>query len=290
MGQKYPLRILLAEDNLVNQMAVQAVLERLGYQADTVGDGQEAVDAVLSGRYDVVLMDVQMPRIDGKEATRRIRRGRPAGQQPRIIALTANVMERDRQRYIEAGMDGYVSKPVRVAELIAALTAQDAQEELAEREGGVPGAVSLSPQTTLDPDALRSVRATMGEQTGALVRLFLEHAASLIANLRRAVAEGDAGTIEHAAHTLVSGGRTVGAVAFSALCYEMEQMGQEGCLEGVSAMLAQAEVEYARLRAALEAEIERASARSANPARIGPRPGGARRAGAGILRFGNGPV
>jgi len=117
----HPLRILLAEDNLVNQKVAQQILGRLGYIADLAANGKEAVAALQRQPYDLVLMDVQMPEMDGIEATRIIRSTLPAAHQPAIIAMTAAAMLEDRQLCLEAGMDGYIAKPVRFDELTAAL-------------------------------------------------------------------------------------------------------------------------------------------------------------------------
>lgn len=116
------MRILLAEDNAVNQKVATLLLQRLGYRPDVVGNGEEALAAVQNLPYDVVLMDLHMPLLDGLEATRRIRAEVPADRQPRIIAMTANALADDRQICMEAGMDDYLSKPVRREELAAALT------------------------------------------------------------------------------------------------------------------------------------------------------------------------
>jgi signal transduction histidine kinase/DNA-binding response OmpR family regulator len=125
MGKRLPLRILLVEDNAVNQKLALRLLERMGYRADVAGNGLEAIQALQRQPYDVVLMDVQMPEMDGWEATRRIRRLSPeklcTDEQPRIIAMTASVMQEDRDACREAGMNDYVSKPVRVNELVNAL-------------------------------------------------------------------------------------------------------------------------------------------------------------------------
>ena len=122
MAARHPLRILLAEDNAVNQKLALRLLSQMGYRADLAANGIEAIQAVERQPYDVVLMDVQMPEMDGLEATRRICAHWPAGSRPRIIAMTANAMQGDRELCIEAGMDDYVAKPIRVEELIKALS------------------------------------------------------------------------------------------------------------------------------------------------------------------------
>jgi CheY-like chemotaxis protein len=119
-----PLRVLLAEDRPVNQQVMLGMLEHLGYRADLASDGEEVLEALARQPYDVVLMDIQMPRMDGLETACRIRRQK-AGCQPRVIALTAHAMSGDRERFLAAGMDGYLSKPVKMAELEAILAAHD---------------------------------------------------------------------------------------------------------------------------------------------------------------------
>jgi CheY-like chemotaxis protein len=121
MGERLPLRILLAEDNAVNQKLALRLLERMGYRADVAGNGAEVLDALRRQTYDVVLMDVQMPEMDGLEATRAIHWEWARPQRPRIIAMTANAMKEDRAACLAAGMDDYLSKPIRVEELVSAL-------------------------------------------------------------------------------------------------------------------------------------------------------------------------
>jgi CheY-like chemotaxis protein len=118
---RHPLRILLVEDNPLNQKLALRLLGRMGYTADVAVNGLEAIDAVARRSYDLVLMDVQMPEMDGLEATRRIVDGTDPTVRPRILAMTANAMDGDRERCIAAGMDGYISKPIRVDELVGAL-------------------------------------------------------------------------------------------------------------------------------------------------------------------------
>ncbi|HSJ52647.1 MAG TPA: response regulator [Anaerolineae bacterium] len=121
MGQRHPLRILLAEDNLVNQKLALRLLERMGYRADVAANGLEVLQALRRQPYDLVLMDVQMPEMDGLEASRAIGREWPVGQRPRIVAMTANVLPEDRQECLAAGMEDFIAKPIRVEELVAAL-------------------------------------------------------------------------------------------------------------------------------------------------------------------------
>ena len=128
MGRHHPLRILLVEDNVVNQRLAARLLERLGYRADVVANGLEAIHAVERQPYDLVFMDVQMPEMDGLEATRRICARWAGAQRPRIVAMTANARPEDRGACVAAGMDDYLAKPIRVEELVAALSACESRE------------------------------------------------------------------------------------------------------------------------------------------------------------------
>ncbi|MFZ5905671.1 MAG: response regulator [Chloroflexota bacterium] len=123
LGDRHPLRILVAEDNIVNQKVAASLLNRMGYRADMVANGIEVLEALRRQAYDVVLMDMQMPEMDGEEASRQILQHWPKDKRPRLIAMTANALEGDRERYLAAGLDGYVSKPIRVEELKQALEA-----------------------------------------------------------------------------------------------------------------------------------------------------------------------
>jgi len=123
LGRSHPLSILIAEDHPVNQQVMLVLLSHLGYRADLARNGQEVLDALARQPYDVILMDVQMPEMDGLEVTQRIRRELPGDRQPSILATTAHAMPGDRERCFAAGMDGYLSKPLQVADLAAALAA-----------------------------------------------------------------------------------------------------------------------------------------------------------------------
>jgi CheY-like chemotaxis protein len=128
MAQRHPLRILLAEDNVVNQKLAVRLLAQMGYRADLASNGIEAIESIARQPYDLVLMDVQMPEMDGLEASRQINARWPDGGRPRIIAMTANAMQGDREECLAAGMDDYVTKPIRVADLVQALWRAASQE------------------------------------------------------------------------------------------------------------------------------------------------------------------
>jgi signal transduction histidine kinase/CheY-like chemotaxis protein/putative methionine-R-sulfoxide reductase with GAF domain len=121
LATRHPLRILLAEDNVVNQKLALRLLQQMGYRADLAANGIEAIECIERQRYDVVLMDVQMPEMDGLEASRRITAKWPLGVRPRIVAMTANAMQGDREQCLAAGMDDYLTKPIRVDALVEAL-------------------------------------------------------------------------------------------------------------------------------------------------------------------------
>jgi CheY-like chemotaxis protein len=123
LAQRHPLRILLAEDTVVNQKLALRLLQQMGYRADVASNGIEAIECCERQPYDLVLMDVQMPEMDGLEASRRITAKWPPGERPRIVAMTANAMQGDREECLAAGMDDYVTKPIRVDALVAALMA-----------------------------------------------------------------------------------------------------------------------------------------------------------------------
>ena len=129
MAARHPLRILLAEDNVVNQKLALRLLQQMGYRADLASNGVEAIECVARQPYDVVLMDVQMPEMDGLEASRRITAQWPVGARPRIVAMTANAMQGDREECLAAGMDDYLTKPIRVDRLVDALSHVTARKD-----------------------------------------------------------------------------------------------------------------------------------------------------------------
>jgi signal transduction histidine kinase/CheY-like chemotaxis protein/HPt (histidine-containing phosphotransfer) domain-containing protein len=257
MAQQFPLRILLAEDNLTNQRLALHLLARMGYRADIAANGLEAVESLKRQHYDVVLMDVQMPEMDGLEATRHIR-SMKTGSAPYIIAMTANAMQEDREICLRAGMDDYVSKPIQVVELVTALKRSRAASATQQLR-----AVQIARADTqgdsdmvLDPKALRNLLNLVGQDQAALGELidsFLDEAPRLLAGMRQAVEQQDAAALTLNAHSLKSNGTDLGATTFAGLCRQLEALGRQGSLDGALQLLEQAEAEYQRVQAALQA-------------------------------------
>jgi CheY-like chemotaxis protein len=241
------LRILLAEDNAMNQKVALRLLESLGYGADVVSNGLEAIEALERDTYDVVLMDVQMPELDGLDATRRICERWP-DTRPRIVAMTANALPEDREACAAAGMDDYVAKPIR----------SDVLAEALRRVRPAPG---VDGGGRLDGAALESLRGLGGDEFLAeVIDTFLADVPTLLATLRRALEEGDAAEARRAAHTLKSNGATLGASGFAELCRRLEQQAKDGRLDGGPALVARIEEEHRSLERALGALRSRAAA------------------------------
>jgi CheY-like chemotaxis protein len=233
MGRRHPLRVLLAEDNMVNQKLALRLLEQMGYRADLAANGFEAIDAVERQTYDVVLMDVQMPELDGFEASREINRRWPE-RRPRIVAMTANAMQGDRERCMAAGMDDYVAKPVRIEELIAALERCHWRSPDDE-----PGAA-------LDATVVERLAATMGKPfVGELIDAFILDGRQLLTVLRETLATADVDGFRRAAHSFKSNSETLGATKLSALARELEMTARAGSLEGAGPRLEQLAAAYA---------------------------------------------
>ncbi|WP_172457581.1 response regulator [Pseudonocardia sp. N23] len=210
------LRLLLADDNPVGRRVGLLLLERLGHRADTAATGLEVLAALEQRDYDVVLLDVQMPELDGLETARRITATRPPGARPWLVALTANAMAGAREECLAAGMDDYLTKPVRIADLAAAL----------DRRPAAPAAV-----TENQPD-LGELVASFGAETAAeLVGEFAANAPVLEADLRDGLAAGDAPRVRRAAHTLKSNAALFGAGALSARCATLEEHAAAGGLD-----------------------------------------------------------
>jgi signal transduction histidine kinase/CheY-like chemotaxis protein/HPt (histidine-containing phosphotransfer) domain-containing protein len=253
-----PLRILVAEDNAVNQKVALRLLERLGYQADVSANGHEALDRLDRAPYDVVFMDVQMPGMDGLEASRAICARWPPRQRPRIIAMTAEAMEGDRERCLAAGMDDYVVKPVHLDELARALSRCRplATERMAERASGDDGSTTGD---VLDRRVLDQLREDLGD-TAALrevISTFLERSPSMLIALQEAAARGDVAAVSAGAHAMKGTSATLGALALSEQCAELERLARAGSMSEIVVRVPAIEAEYGSVDRALRVEAGR---------------------------------
>ncbi len=262
LGTRLPLRLLLAEDNSTNQKLAILLLERLGYRTDVAANGLEVLAALKRQDYDVIFMDVQMPEMDGLEATRRIRQEFPDQRQPRIIAMTANAMRGDREICLQAGMNDYIGKPIQVRELVAAIERCNPQKQAqTEQEGS--GSAAQNPASrpiVLDSEAFQRLRQTLGKRADQMLPSLLESyfndAPRLIEEARQALQQGDALALRRAAHTLKSSSATFGAIALSGIAREVETMAVRGELEAAESLLRQLPGAYESAHQALEEAIK----------------------------------
>lgn len=213
------LRVLLAEDNPLSQRVLSRLLESLGYMPDVVANGAEALAAVSSKPYDVVLMDIQMPELDGEAATRQIR-ALTGVEQPRIIALTASALRGDRERYLAAGMDDYISKPVLREDLRDALTRRTTSPSLSMPPTMVPGA-GLIDWVMLDR-LITSFGTTSADAAATVLGLFRATLGAQMEDLGTAVADDDRPRVRLLAHKLRGGSQQLGATLLAGLLSTLE--------------------------------------------------------------------
>jgi PAS domain S-box-containing protein len=253
-----PLRVLLVEDSLVNQKLVKALLEREGHRVAVANDGQEAVAAFRTTPFDLVLMDVQMPQMDGLEATAAIRQAeKPKGTHVPIIAMTAHAMQGDRERCLEAGMDDYLAKPVRAQRLFDTIAEVVGQAAAAQAPGP---AAPLIPPTAGDgpvdwPTALQSVQGDLS-LLRSIVVAFLEESPRLVAELGQAISEAAPSQVVRPAHTLKGSLSYLGAQAAYQMALQLEIMGREGNLQHAQGLFAALGSEMDRVTAALREYVQ----------------------------------
>jgi PAS domain S-box-containing protein len=242
------LRILVAEDNRINQRVALAQLEKLGHEADVVDSGRACLDALVRGTYDVVLMDCQMPEMDGYEATEAIRRGEESGRHIPIIAMTAHAMKGDRERCLTAGMDDYIPKPI-TPELL---------EDALGRVAGVPAAAAI------DMSLLNDIRGF--DATGTLLRevinLFLTDAPAQLLAMREAFTVRNLTAAAHAAHALRGGCANIGATRMAKICGDIESLARAGASERLPVLAADLGAELDRVTAFLRRQHAESSART----------------------------
>jgi two-component system, sensor histidine kinase and response regulator len=247
-----PLSVLLVEDNATNQMLAIALLERVGHTVEAAPNGKEALAALASRHFDVVLMDVQMPEMDGFEATAHIRaQERTSGAHIPIVAMTAHAMKGDRERCLEAGMDGYVSKPVQPCELYdalasLALSSMSAEPMTIACEPGFPvtgthsttaeakAAQEKASSGMLDHTALLARVGGREDRLQTIIRIFLEESSKLMAELGDALSRRDASRLKATAHSLTGAVGIFGASSVVAAATRLESSGQASDLAGAA--------------------------------------------------------
>jgi CheY-like chemotaxis protein len=239
LDQRPRWRILLAEDNVVNQTVATRMLEKCGHQVEVVGTGREALAALAQHPFDLVLMDVQMPELDGLEATATIRaqEGGTDRHLP-IIAMTAHAMKGDQERCLAAGMDGYVTKPMKAADLYAAIDRLLMDTSAVDQAGREPPI-----------DLTVALHAVDGDQDllMELIDTFQQDYPTHLASLREAVRQPNASQLERSAHRLKGALAVLGATSAYTLAAALETMGRDTCLDGTTALIEELERELARI-------------------------------------------
>ena len=250
--------VLVVEDNVVNQRVAVKMLQKLGYRADVAANGLEALEALSRIPYTTVLMDVQMPEMDGYEATTEIRRLEEVlDRHTPIIAMTANAMQGDKEKAIQAGMDDYVSKPVKLEELAAVMQRWIPREYEEVGEPTVPEADEESADLAASLDLRGLQEQWEPDILDELIWLFLDSAPSQLVALREAAEAGDASAVERIAHTLKGSSASMSAARMAALCTRVEQAGRSEDPGRAWPLIPLLDEEFARVREALERELSR---------------------------------
>jgi len=284
-----PFRILVAEDHPVNQEIVRETLEDAGHDVVIVNDGREAVAVVADRPFDLVLMDIHMPEMDGPTATRAIRAlAGPASQTP-IVALTADAMVGDRERFLASGMNGYVSKPFKRTELFAAVARHAARRDAGRPAGGsrppplklphpAPASAADRPVGTaddslwdaFDPNTVEPIRAGKPELWRRIAGIYLETTPESVDAIARGLAANEAAAVHLAAHTLKAASANLGALAVAETARLLEEAAEANDLKAAPELLEALRERVGRAVAALKWDVERDSAASGSGA---PEPG-----------------
>ena len=263
---KFTGRVLLVEDNGVNQVVADAMLVALGISADLAGNGRDAVTAVAENAYDLVLMDCQMPEMDGYAATRTIREMEqrdgvrsPSGRRLPIVALTAHAVSGDRERCLAVGMDDYLGKPFSLEQLQAVLSRWLQATAVSEHAPAARSASSVKAGEVLDRSTLEALRRLRPngrpDLLAQVLRIYLVESLRLAETVRTALAASDATAFTKASHTLKSSSANIGARRFSALCAQLQNLGRAGDCASAVDLLPAFEAEYAAVREAATALV-----------------------------------
>lgn len=263
LSQKLPLRILLVEDVSLNQKVALQMLDRMGYRADVANNGLEALLALRQQPYDLVFMDVQMPEMDGLEATRRICQEWSQNSRPWIIAMTAHAMQGDKEECFSVGMNDYISKPIRMEAIAQALNNYRVLDSSpSSPENSILTAVANQDEQVLyseiapaiDAETFQALKDTVCDDPEILAEFidsYLEDAPQRLVAIHHAIDKQDAVELRSVAHSLRSLSVTIGAMPLAKLCQELETMGRAGTTVSASTLVSELETEYQRVEAAL---------------------------------------
>ncbi len=247
MATELPLKILVAEDNIVNQKLAQQFLKRMGYLADIVSNGLEVIEALQRQSYDVILMDVHMPEMDGITATQEIYTLN-LSPRPRIIAMTASAMKGDRERCLDSGMDDYITKPIHINELVVALKkCQPIMKTLS--------TLSSEKNDSIDREVFQDLQVLFGEEDSTslfeIIDAFLIDSPKFLQSIKNAISNKQLIKLSKTAHSWKSSSATVGALHLSKLCKELELLGKSQQINGALTIVNQIELEYSKVEEAL---------------------------------------
>jgi signal transduction histidine kinase/DNA-binding response OmpR family regulator len=251
-------RLLLAEDNLLNRKIVLAMLDETGYEVSVARNGREVLASMAKRQFDAVLMDCQMPEMDGFEAVRTIRRLEAASGRPRttVIALTANGMAGDREHCLEAGMDDYLAKPYRRDQLLEVLTRWTRGPDTPGSGESTEGQAPVATTEAIDSGTLEALRALQHpgrlNLVARVIEIFNRDAPRLLAQIRAAISDGNAEALRNAAHALKSASANVGALALAARCRQIEEQARSAHESTSSTPISGLDEELGRAMAALE--------------------------------------
>lgn len=278
MAQRKPLRILLAEDNVVNQKVALQILKQMGYRADTVANGLEILSALERQTYDVLLTDIQMPEMDGLEATKRICELWPKPKRPSIIAMTAGAMEGDKEKCLQAGMDDYISKPINIQQLQLVLERCQAKTPsiamvtnlvIANNTGNINTFGHNSPKTnnygdkninimdidsepSIDKTAIDGLRMLEDDSdpnlVAELIDIFIREAPEKLTFLQKALGSQNFKALEQNAHALKGNAGNLGAKRLQKISYEIEKRGRNQSLEDVEFLIKQLCQEFEQVK------------------------------------------
>jgi CheY-like chemotaxis protein/HPt (histidine-containing phosphotransfer) domain-containing protein len=250
LAKRLPMQILVVEDSDINRKLAIGMLRKFGYAPDVAQDGSEAVEMVRQQRYDLVFMDLQMPVMDGLEATRHIVAMLPPQRRPRIVAMTANALPADRQRCIDAGMDDYIAKP------ILPVSVQQLIERWAPQRGVSPGEAL---EALIDDSILQELSALDEPESPSVVRGligdYLNETPGALSAIKQHLQNADMDELRRRAHKLAGTSASLGAKGVAEVCYRIEHSVQRGETTVLPGLVEELEMRFTRTRSVLQQRI-----------------------------------